>query len=156
MVLEAVAAVSLASAVVQFVHFTTKVASKSREYHTIADGAIKEHIQLGDYADSFARLGERLENSKASLPGRKDLSVEERALLDVAQRCQSICRGITDTLSGLVKSGNNRKFASFRQALKAVWSEDKIESNLQKLRDAKQDLVVNLLVVAKSAALLAP
>lgn len=87
MVLEALAAISLANAVVQFVEFTTKVASKGHEYQKSVDGAIKEHIELDEYAEKFSRLSQRLTDATMLLPSQDRLSEDEMSLLAVAKKC---------------------------------------------------------------------
>ena len=149
MVLDALAAVGLASAVVQFVQFTTKVASKSHEYQKTTDGAIREYIELNEYAENFSRLSQRLTNAIGLLPRRDRLSEEQKSLLVVADNCQATCRDITDILDRLQVRHTKKKFASLRLALRAVWSEEKIEASLQKLRLIREELFVNLLVVIK-------
>ena len=150
MMLDALAAVSLASAVVQFIQFTTKVASKGQEYHKSVDGAIKEHIELNEYLENFSRLSQRLTNATGPLPKTEALSDEEKALVSVAENCQASCHEIIELLRRLGKSHGKERFASFRLALKAVWSEKKIESSLQRLRIAREELCIHLLVVIKS------
>ena len=148
MVVEALAAVSLAGAVVQFVQFTTKVAQKGHEYHKTADGAIKEHIELREYAARFESLNTRLKKTiKTVSRDNSQLSIEERALIGVAKNCQLTCRDLCEILNDLTRSHNDKTFGSLRQALKSVWKEKKIEGELRKLRMAQEELVVHLLVV---------
>lgn len=150
MVLEALAAISLASAVVQLVEFTTKVVSKGHEYQKSVDGAIKEHIELNEYAENFSRLSQHLTNATMLLPPQDRLSEDETSLLAVAKKCQATCREIIATIDCLQKPRHQKRFASLRLASRAVWNEEKIELCLQKLRLAREELIVHLLVVIKS------
>ena len=149
MVLEALAAVGLAAAVVQFVQFTTEVASKGQEYYRSADGSIKEHVELQSYSDRFTQLGNGLTTASSRCPPSSTLTTEERSLVEVASKCQTACAEIRSTLNGLIISGKKTKFCSFRQALEAVWSEGKIDTDLHRLQMIRDELIVNLLVVIK-------
>ena len=148
MVLEALAAVSLAGAVVQFVQFTTSLASKSNEFHKSVDGTIKEHIEVREYAEHYSRLSQRLKT--ATQVSSILLSDYEAALLAVANRSLSKCQEIMQVLDRLQQSKHKKSFSSLRAALKAVWNEEKVESCFQELRLVREELVVHLLVVIKS------
>lgn len=68
MVLEALAAVSLASSVVQLVGFAVKLIWKGNQYYKSADGNLEENAQLKDVADNFGKLSGRLVDSTRSFP----------------------------------------------------------------------------------------
>ena len=150
MVLEVLAAVSLANAVVQFVEFTTKVVSKGHEYQKSADGAIKQHLELSEYTENFSRLNQHLTNATKLWPSQARFTENETALLAVTKKCQATCCEIIATIDYIQKPTRGKRFASLRLALKTVWNEEKIESCLQSLRLAREELIVNLLVVIKS------
>lgn len=144
--MEVVATVSLAAAVVQFVQFTSKVASKGSEYHKTAEGLIAEHSKLEHYTQNFMILGERLAHATLQVSSHNEpLSFEERSMVSVAANCRSICQEISDALKSHART--EKPFSSLRHALKAVWNANKIDSLLRSLHLAKDDLVVNLLVV---------
>lgn len=136
----------LASAVVQIVHFTTKVASKGYEYQKTTDGVLKEYIEIDEYANNLSRLSQRLSEATMDFSGSQ-LAEEEEALISGANDCQAICREITGVLDRLRVPHTVKRFASLRLALRAVWSEDRIESRLQRLRLLREELFLNLLVV---------
>ena len=134
MVLEAVAAVGLASAVVHLVEFTTKVVSKGQDYHKSVDGTIKEHFELNEYAASFARLSQCLTNARRTqASSQNSFSQDERSLILAARKCQATCDEIRTAIASVQKSRHKKIFASLHLALRAVWSEEKIESCLRKL-----------------------
>ena len=145
MVAEALAAVGLAAAVIQFVHFTTKVAQKSHECHKTTDGATKEHIELREYAARFERFNSRIKATMNHMRKEgSDLSIEERDLIDVATRCQLVCQEFQDALEALTSRNHDRRYSSLREALKMVWNGKKIEDRLNKLRLAQEELVLQL------------
>ena len=131
MVLEALAAVGLTSAVVQFVQFTTEVASKSRDLYNSADGTTREYVELEDYVETFRQLSQGLANSTSRAPPLPTLSPEEQSLVQVASRCRDSCREIRSALDGLIGPGKKTRFRSFRHALKIVWGEKKIDGDVR-------------------------
>ena len=148
MVVEAVAAVGLTAAVLQFVHFTAKVAQKSHEVHKTTDGATKEHIELREFAAGFDRFNSRL---KATIyrvrKEESDLSVEERDLIVVATKCQLVCQEFRDALEALIRRNPDKRYGSLRQALNIIWNGKKVEDKLTKLRVAQEELMRQLQLV---------
>ena len=63
-VLNALAALSVASSVVQFVDFSVKVISKGNKYYRSTDGALVENTELVATVETFRRLND---GSKKSL-----------------------------------------------------------------------------------------
>lgn len=177
MVLEALAAVSLANAVLQFVDFTTRIISKGNKYYRSTDGVLSENFELHAIAENLKRLCKGLVESAALFPGPDRLTREkqalkkamkasnsdrqtlvedeqalkggEQALKEVAVRCQTIAVELSTVIGRLKISGTRTKWRSFRQALKSQWKKEEINSTLQRLRLAREDLVIHLLVVIK-------
>ena len=52
-IMEALAAVGLASSIVQFVDFATKIISKGYQYQKSVDGVLDENVELQAIADSL-------------------------------------------------------------------------------------------------------
>ena len=146
MVLEALTAVGLAAAVVQFVDFTAKLISKGNKYYRSEDGALEEHKELRRAADNVNRLSERLTHSAEPYTQANNLQPEEQALKHVAQDCLDIAKELTAKLDDLKLEGGRQRWKSFRQALKSCWSKEKIEKMLQRLELARGNLILNLLV----------
>ena len=149
MVLEALAAVGLASSMVQFVDFAVKIISKGNKYHKSTDGVLPENREYLGIAKNFARLNQGLGSALNAFPPTKKLSDDERALHTVAMSCQTIVRQFKAALDQLKILGTRGKWKSIRQALKACWSKEKIEEMLEKLRIVREDFVVHLLVVMR-------
>lgn len=150
--MEALAAVGLASSIVQFVDFATKIISKGYQYQRSADGVLDENAELQAVADSLDQLSKLLVTSKEkSFPSTRMIkkSKENEALKTVAMECQSIANVLSIAVDRLRISGNRTKWKSFRQALKSQWRKEEIEATLRRLRLAREDLIVHLLVVMK-------
>jgi len=63
-VLDALTAVSLASAIIQIVDFSTRVISKCRHIYKDIDGALPEHHKLEIVTQDLTRLSKKLEDAE--------------------------------------------------------------------------------------------
>jgi hypothetical protein len=165
MVVPPLDALRIAAAVVQFVDFASRIISKGNEYHKSVDGALVENKELEVVAANIQELSLRLHHSlssKAKRALRKNLgsssdpktqnqalSSEEQALQTVVLNCETLAAELLEALARLKISGKASRWKSFRQAFKTIWTKEKIEAMLAKLSQARQELVVNLLVVLR-------
>ncbi|KAL9115632.1 MAG: hypothetical protein Q9187_007215 [Circinaria calcarea] len=147
MVLEALAAVGLATSIVQFTGFTTKLISKGNQYYKSADGVLTENRKLEAIANKFATLSQNLAKSSEIFSPAKQASYEENALQDVARECETVALEFVEALNRLKVDGAHRKWKSFRQALKTIWQKEDIQVMLHRLQLAREEMVVHLLVV---------
>jgi len=150
-IMEALAAVGLASSIVQFVDFATKIISKGYQYQKSVDGVLDDNVELQAIADSLDQLSKGLITSKekTSPSARRKKNLKEIALNAVAMECQSIANDLSTAVDRLKITGKRTKWKSFRQALKSQWKKEEIEATLRRLRLAREDLIVHLLVVMK-------
>ncbi len=82
-------------------------------------------------------------------PSHMQLAQEEQALQAVAVECQKISEELSSTIDKLKAAGTRKVWTSFRQAVRLYWSQDQIEETLRKLRLARENLVIHLLVVMR-------
>ena len=148
--LEALAALSVASSVVQFVDFSVKIISKGNKYYRSTDGALVENTELVATVETFRRLNDGLTKSLRALGSQaRSLSNEEKALQSVAQNCVDSALTLRQTVDRLRIVGKTTRWKSVRQASKTHWSTAEIEQMLEKLRSVRGELVIHLLVVIK-------
>ena len=86
----------------------------------------------------------------------RGLTSSERALIGCARRCQRIAQEFVKLLHLLKVQDGCGKWRSFREALNTFWSQDKIEDTLSQLQRAREDLMLNLLMVTRSEAIYPP
>ncbi len=98
MVLDALAALSVASSVVQSVEFSVKVISKGNKYYRSADGALVENTELVATVETFCRLNDGLTKSLWGLLQAKPMSNEAKALQSVAQNCVDSALTLIETV----------------------------------------------------------
>jgi hypothetical protein len=147
--MEAFAAIGAASAVLSFVEFGIKLVSKGKEYYESAEGVLADHAERSAISSRLSDLTNRLSRSVSSRGSGRKMSPAEAALLEVTEDCQSTADDFIVALEELKVSGPNRRWKSFRQALKSIWNKEglqQIEARLDRLR---QQVVIHLLVVMK-------
>ena len=162
MVLEAFAALSVANAAVQFVDFTLKVISKGNKYYKSPSGVLEEIAELRDTAAKIRRLTDLVTKSAAPRPEDNQefqeqdlpdtstrLKPAEQALEGAVKECKSIAAELIAALDKLELPGSHKRWNSFRQALKSCWGKKAIEQMIERLRLAREDLVLHLLVIMR-------
>lgn len=149
MVLEAVAAVSLAGSVISLIDFAVKLISKGRQYHKSADGSLKEVVDIIVVSNNLGRLSQNVIGSAQSFSHSGASSHETQALQTVADNCLEITNEFGAVLTKLGHQGPLSKWKSFRQAAKHLLGKKEIERMLQRLRLVREDLAIHLLVVMK-------
>lgn len=134
MVLEALSAIGLAGNIVQFVHFTWELISKSQEIYHSTSGLSAEHLELKVVSQSLQRLATQLEVYHGQ---KSSLGILAKQCKDVANELLSAIQ----KLQGDDPRGHpekSKKWKSFRHALKCVWKMDhivKLQSRLERLRN---------------------
>lgn len=149
MVLDPWTALTVASSVVQFVDFSIKIISKGNQYYKSADGVLQQNAEHIATADAFRRLSYGLSRSLIALSQERKLSDDEKALQLAAQNCKNLASTLRDTVDKLRLPENNKRWKSFRHAIKTYWSKEEIEDMLGKLRSVREELVIHLLVVMR-------
>ena len=153
MVLEALAAVSLASAVFQFVDFASKLISKGNHYYTNADELFEYNTELEASTKGLELITENLKDCRSSLAHHTGyskpvkVSNEELALRKLAGQCSKKVREFDRLLTSMKVQGPHGRWKSFRQAAKEHWGRDGVQQMRQSLGTIREDLIIHLLVV---------
>ncbi|CZR63571.1 uncharacterized protein PAC_13468 [Phialocephala subalpina] len=136
-------ALGLASNIVQLISFTSDIVSKSREIYKSQDGKLIEHMELEAITTSLHDLSREIVS-----PFQKGilLSKAEEDLQKLWGECNDISRQLIVAIESLQTQGRNKKWNSFRQALKTVWKEDEIEALSRRLDRYRAQIDTALLV----------
>jgi len=125
-------AVGLASGVVQFVDFTSKLISATHKLYVSASGATVEHLELEELARDLQQRAE--DATPHSISNIAALSREERTLIKLGEYCREVSDELLRVLQSLrLKGGSHKKWKSFYLALKSVWKEEEIVALQQRL-----------------------
>ena len=114
MPLDPVTALSLASNVIQFVDFGSKLLSKTRELHKSTTGALSEDIELEIITDDLKVLSSQLQFPQSSQVYGHDLDESENSLVALSVKCTAISEELLGALNQLkVGDGLNNRWRSF-------------------------------------------
>ena len=140
--LDPLTAIGLAGNIVQLVDFCTKVVSKANRIYRSADGSLAENFDAETVSRDLLYLTARIEaGSRPSLA-----SDEEHALEDLCTGCNDVAQELLAVL-GSLRSGNKLgRWKSFKQALKNVWSKDRIEVLQTRLAGFREELDLHVLI----------
>jgi flagellar motility protein MotE (MotC chaperone) len=147
MPLDPLSALSVAASAVQFVDFASKIVSKAKNIHGSPEGALRENRETETVTICLQEMADQLENS--------DLSSTAQGLDDNEQRLRDICNEYSQITEQLVKrlgdlkvlrETNNRKWKSFRQALKSVWSKRDVDDMATRLDELRSELDTHIFV----------
>ena len=141
---EAVAALSVAANVVQFIDFSGKILSEGYRLHKSQRVNSSKNEELEKIALDLQRLRDELqsrEDETGLVPTPNDVQLQR-----LAGQCRDICIEILAALEKLKVVDKPGKWKSFRAALKTVWAESKIKALQDRLDEARQELIVRILM----------
>jgi hypothetical protein len=154
--MDAVTALSVAAAAVQFVDFGTKIVSKTRQLHDSTSGALLENVEIEAASKRLSDMVTTLQTGKPAqgYSRGQTISPSDRILEDICQGCLDVSQGLIPRLEKLkVMDGSHRKWKSFRQALKSVWSKESIREIRERLVAYQAQLDTHTLLYLKSITL---
>lgn len=119
--MESIAALGLASNIIQIVDFSSRVISRIEEVYHSPDGQTVEYAALSIAAKRLDELSTSLLISGQS-KGYAILSTANKQLIQLKKECTKVVEEVEDELkqAKLKASSGNRKWQSIRQGLKSV------------------------------------
>jgi flagellar motility protein MotE (MotC chaperone) len=146
--LDPLTALSLAGTIVQFVDFSTKLVAKGYELHKSADGASIGNAELEVIAKDLQELNRRLQQLRPSHDtDGKTLTDSNVALRKLSQQCSDVAAELIDALDNLkVQGTSNRRWKSFRQALKGLMKKEEVDAFARRLENFRDELNLHILV----------
>jgi len=138
-------ALGLASNIIQFVDFASKLFSTTKKLYASKAGAGSEHLELESLAQHIKKLAEGAKPYNS--PGSKSGPDEENTLVELGNQCVSISRELLGVLNSLkLKGDQHRSWESFIQAVKTEWKKDDIESLQRRLDRMSNQLNARILL----------
>lgn len=154
--MDAVTALGVAAAAVQFVDFGTKIVLKTRQLHGSTSGALLENIEIEAASKRLNDMVTTLQNNKPAqgCSGGQTISASGRILEEICQGCLDVSEELIPRLEELkVLDRSRKKWRSFRQALKSVWSKESIHEIRERLVAYQAQLDTHTLLYLKSITL---
>lgn len=133
-------ALGLAANIFQFIDFSSQLLSGTLEIYQSATGASSEIIEIEHISEHLSSFNEELSSQPTASRSSRDVAVEK-----FAGRCKDISDELLKVIAELkVVDGPNRKWRSFRKALKTLWKKEKIQSLQNRLDMMRQQLTLEL------------
>jgi hypothetical protein len=153
--MDPISALSVASAIVQFVDFGNKLVGRGVRIYKSRDGALSEYVDKEVAADYLTYLNKNLRDSIRAKPSGS-IAKEDRALYDLCSKCQNLGEELLSHFAALKVNGTHRKWKSFRQALRSVWSEEALNEIEKRLAVFRNEIEFHILVDLRYATILVP
>ena len=132
--MDPVAAFGLAANVLQFGSFCWKLIDEAKEIYDSSSGASQENDLLKFVAGKISFFNDKLTAPSA-------LGAIPDSIRSLASQCKDVADELLNVLDKVKVKGERKKWKSFLQALRSVWTKKQIESlvwRLEKLREAIQ------------------
>jgi hypothetical protein len=114
--MDPLSALGLASNIVQFVDFTSKLISTARGLYKGTSGTIEENWELEKSANAIRSLAD---DATAKFANNKNASTQEATLRELGNMCRGVADELLSVLQTLKVKGSHKKWESFYQALKS-------------------------------------
>lgn len=141
-------ALAVATSVVQFVDFGSKLISRAIEIHTSPDDLPAELVDMAKLNEKMSTVTKELESSMRAIP-KKPLKPHEQDLLDMCQQCQAISSQLGSVLKKVQKSTQPGTWDSLRAAFQSIMGQQKIQSLQSRLDAFRQQLMLNILIALR-------
>ena len=154
--LDPLTALSLASAIVQFVDFGIKLVSEGVELYE--KGSLTDHDELELATEDLTKLSGNIiittrRGQGHAVAATSRLSKEEDALLKLASSCEDIGRQLLHLLEGLKVPKSNHtlenRLASLRQAIRSARKKDQIYGLEKRLSRMQSQLSIHILTLLR-------
>jgi hypothetical protein len=132
-------ALSLAATIFQFLDFSTKILSDSKDLYKTANGVVlKSNENLDLVIAHLDKVKSKLYTPNNVGQGNRDGELE-RTLHGLCKECQQLAEELLGHLRPLKQDGRSRRWRSLRQALKAVWTKGELDSLNRKLSILREE-----------------
>lgn len=141
-------ALSVAANIVQFVACGISIVSKGNQLYQSANGALVENAELEGATVRLKKLSNALRESLDQGLPQDSPAQSDQALQKICEECNAVSQELVGKLEKLKVHENHhhKKWKSFRQALKAVWSKEKIDGIREKLSRLRMELDIHVLI----------
>lgn len=132
--MDPLSAIGLASAIVQFVDFGSRIVSGALEISRSATGATRENAAIENATTKLQLLNDELTKHSQSRPSGAN---PQDPLLQLTQECVDLSEKLIVKLAQLKAGPGSTRYLTFRKALKTVWQKDKIDAMQTRLGEIR-------------------
>lgn len=150
--MESIAALGLASNIIQIVDFSTRIISRGRDLYNSTDGQAAEHVVLHDAVKRLSELLVSLEGPKKPRDVRK-VTTADRQLMQLKAETVKAARELQEALNKarIDKKGRNKRWQSVQQALLSVRSDKQISALVLRLDKIREQVDTAVLISIRYA-----
>ncbi|KAF2258488.1 hypothetical protein CC78DRAFT_526195 [Lojkania enalia] len=148
--MEPLSALSIATSIVQFLDFTGKLISGSTKLYKSSNGTLAEHGDLSEAIQYLLVLSKDLDQPLRS-KDPEQVAVYEQAIIGLARDTNHAAKELISTLEEL-KLKKNSRWESCLQALKTLWSQERINDLRSRVDGFRSQLSLNLIAAMRSEA----
>lgn len=134
------AAIGLASAIITFIDFGSKIVRISKEIHGSASGTSNANADLESLTKSMGELAMDLKPSK----NPSDLSISEKGLLEVCHECEGLSADLLKVLDHIKSKTPGTKRSSMLTAFRHLKNKKNMEELGLKLEKCKAMFQIQL------------
>lgn len=152
MALDPLSAFAVACNVLQIIEVGTKVVKTAAEVRSAADGAITEHAELRNIAQSLLTMNKDLQTSIATPSGSQARvqSKAETVLMSANDQCLRLSTDCIIFLGRLkVDGARNVMLESLRLSVKSLWNKGKLDPMSRAHSQARDNLNLAFLIYMK-------
>jgi hypothetical protein len=143
--MDPITALSVASAIVQFVDFAAKVVCKGNRIYHSGNGILQEHEDLNIVTSDLLVMKVKLEqlNQEVQLPAKTDADIATQELFPAMM---ALAEQLLKRLTMARAEGRFRRWKSLRQAVKAMSSKQEVDDMAAKLSMFRQQLSLRIMI----------
>lgn len=145
--LDPVSALGLAGSLIQVIDFAAKIVSDSRQIFQSAVGTSVDHNRLQIFTQDLYALSISLEKSSSN--SYKECLGNVTEIQRLVATTKATANELLKALEDLSVKGPNKRWQSFRQALRSVWKEKQIRDVERRLESCKTQITTRLVATLR-------
>lgn len=149
--MDPLSALGLASNIVQFVDYISKLISTTHKLRISPSGTKIEYLELENIALNIQHLSHLA--SQEESPRSSILSKNDKTLRDLSSQCHEVSNELLSVLKSLEVKGKGERWESFYQALRSEWKKERIQELQLRLDRISSQLGTRVLIDQQSEVL---
>ena len=151
---EAIAALCLASNILQVIDFGSKFVSTAWKIYKAAHHSLEGVDEVASLRAINVNLGDALRDIRIQSSGVDPASENNKGIVNLAKDCATVVEELLQSLNKLGLRDTPRKRDALRTAFKLMWKREEIDALHGRLNDFRAQLTLALLVSMRSVSCL--
>jgi len=146
--MEALAVVGLAGNIVQFVDFSCKLFSRATTIYQSTTGASQNVQDVDTITGALRQWCDKI-SPPSGTSSQQNVLQAHSSLLELAQKCKGAATDLLSATEALKAKGPSSKWKSFKVALAAAWSEEKINRMSERLDAFRRQMALEIALLQR-------